>query len=92
MREALDQNQNIIIMKIVVVGGTGLIGTKLVDKLRQLDHSVIAASPTTGIDTITGEGLQEAMQDTDVVVDVSNAPSFKDKSVMDFFKGLPSTS
>lgn len=73
-------------MKIVVVGGTGLIGTKLVDKLRQLDHSVIAASPTTGIDTITGEGLQEAMQDTDVVVDVSNAPSFKDKSVMDFFQ------
>ncbi len=73
-------------MKIVVVGGTGLIGSKLVDKLRQLDHIVIAASPTTGIDTITGEGLQEAMQDTDVVVDVSNPPSFKDKTVMDFFQ------
>lgn len=73
-------------MKIVVVGGTGLIGSKLVDKLRQLGHVVIAASPATGIDTITGEGLQEAMRGTDVVVDVSNSPSFEGKAVMEFFQ------
>jgi uncharacterized protein YbjT (DUF2867 family) len=73
-------------MKIVVVGGSGLIGSKLVDKLRQLDHTVIAASPQSGINTITGEGLQEALKNTDVVVDVSNSPSFEDKAVLDFFR------
>jgi uncharacterized protein YbjT (DUF2867 family) len=73
-------------MKIVVIGGSGLIGSKLVDKLLQLDHTVLAASPTSGIDTITGEGLSEAIKDADVVVDVSNSPSFEDKAVMDFFQ------
>lgn len=73
-------------MKIVVIGGTGLIGSKLVDKLRQLDHTVIAASPATGVNTITGEGLNEVIKDTDVVVDVSNSPSFEDKAVLDFFQ------
>ncbi|HKO81381.1 MAG TPA: SDR family oxidoreductase [Chitinophagaceae bacterium] len=73
-------------MKIVVIGGTGLIGSKLVNKLRQLDHTVIAGSPASGINTITGEGLKEALKDTDVVVDVSNSPSFEDKAVLDFFQ------
>jgi len=73
-------------MKIVVIGGTGLIGSKLVNKLGQLDHTAIAASPDTGVNTITGEGLNEALKDADVVVDVSNSPSFEDKAVMDFFQ------
>jgi uncharacterized protein YbjT (DUF2867 family) len=73
-------------MKIVVIGGSGLIGSKLVKRLRQLDHSVISASPATGINTITGEGLNEALKNTDVVVDVSNSPSFEDKAVMEFFQ------
>jgi len=73
-------------MKIVVIGGSGLIGSKLVNKLRQLDHTVISASPATGINTITGEGLKEALKETDVVVDVSNSPSFEDNAVMEFFK------
>ena len=73
-------------MKIVVIGGTGLIGSKLVDMLRQLDHNVIAASPASGINTITGEGLDEVLMDADVLVDVSNSPSFEDKAVMDFFQ------
>ena len=74
-------------MKIVVIGGSGLIGSKLVNKLRQLDHNVIAASPDTGVNTITGEGLNEALKEAAVVVDVSNSPSFEDKAVMDFFQG-----
>jgi uncharacterized protein YbjT (DUF2867 family) len=73
-------------MKIVVIGGSGLIGSKLVNKLRQLDHSVIAASPASGVNTITGEGLKEALKDADVVVDVSNSPSFEDNAVMEFFR------
>jgi len=73
-------------MKIVVIGGTGLIGSKLVNKLRQLDHIVIPASPESGVNTITGEGLREVMQDTDVVVDVSNSPSFEGNAVLDFFR------
>ena len=73
-------------MKIVVIGGSGLIGSKLVNKLRQLDHTVIAASPNSGINTITGEGLSEALKDATVVVDVSNSPSFEDNAVLDFFK------
>lgn len=73
-------------MKITVIGGTGLIGSKLVSKLRQLDHIVVVASPETGINTITGQGLQAAVNGSDVVVDVSNSPSFEDKAVMEFFR------
>jgi uncharacterized protein YbjT (DUF2867 family) len=73
-------------MKIVVIGGSGLIGTKVVAQLRQLGHQVIAASPATGINTITGEGLAKAMQDTDIVIDLANSPSFDDNAVMEFFK------
>jgi uncharacterized protein YbjT (DUF2867 family) len=72
-------------MKIVVIGGTGLIGTKLVGRLRQLGHEVVAASPATGVNTITGEGLDEALGGAQVVVDVANSPSFEDKAVMEFF-------
>lgn len=73
-------------MKIVVIGGSGLIGSKLVNRLRQFDHIVIPASPESGINTITGEGLTDALKDADIVVDVSNAPSPEDKAVMDFFQ------
>ena len=73
-------------MKIVVIGGTGLIGTKVVARLRQLGHQVIAASPNTGINTLTGEGLAEALTDADVVVDLANSPSFEDQAVMQFFQ------
>src|SRR5688500_8324599 len=73
-------------MKIVVIGGTGLIGTKVVKNLRQRGHEVVAASPSTGINTLTGEGLAEAMIGTDVVVDVANSPSFEDQAVMTFFE------
>lgn len=72
-------------MKIVVIGGTGLIGTKVAASLRQRKHEVIAASPQTGINTITREGLAEAMQGTDVVIDLSNSPSFEDNAVLEFF-------
>ena len=72
-------------MKIVVIGGTGLIGSKVVANLRQRKHEVIAASPQTGINTITREGLAEAMQGTDVVIDLSNSPSFEDNAVLEFF-------
>ena len=73
-------------MKIVVIGGTGLIGSQLVNRLRQLDHIAIPASPESGVNTITGEGLGEALKGKDVVVDVSNSPSFEDQAVMDFFR------
>ena len=73
-------------MKIVVIGGSGLIGTKVVNQLRQAGHQVIAASPATGINTITGEGLAEAMKETDVVIDLANSPSFEDNAVMEFFQ------
>lgn len=73
-------------MKIVVIGGSGLIGTKVVAQLRQQGHQVIAASPATGINTITGEGLAEAMKGTDIVIDLANSPSFEDKAVMEFFQ------
>jgi uncharacterized protein YbjT (DUF2867 family) len=73
-------------MKIVVIGGTGLIGSKVVANLRQQGHQVIAASPNTGINTITGEGLAEAMNNTDVVIDLANSPSFEDKAVLEFFQ------
>jgi uncharacterized protein YbjT (DUF2867 family) len=74
------------IMKIVVIGGTGLIGSKVVEQLRQKGHEVIAASPNTGINTITGEGLADALKETEVVVDLANSPSFEEKAVMDFFQ------
>lgn len=73
-------------MKIVIIGGSGLIGTKLAIKLRQLGHEVNAASPESGVNTITGEGLAEALTGTQVVVDVSNSPSFEDKAVLEFFE------
>ena len=73
-------------MKIVVIGGSGLIGTKVVNKLRQLDHEVISASPATGINTITGEGLAEALKGAAIVIDLANSPSFADADVMEFFE------
>src|SRR5512145_3378063 len=73
-------------MKIVVIGGTGLIGSKTVAILRHAGHDVVAASPNTGVDTITGEGLEEAVAGTRVVVDLANAPSFEDKAVLEFFE------
>lgn len=72
-------------MKIVVIGGTGLIGSKLVGILRERGHEAIAASPNSGVNTITGEGLDQALANTDVVVDVANSPSFADEAVMEFF-------
>jgi uncharacterized protein YbjT (DUF2867 family) len=73
-------------MKIVIIGGTGLIGSKLAKKLRKLDHEVIAASPSSGVNTITGEGLNEVLKGAQVVVDVSNSPSFEEKAVLEFFQ------
>jgi uncharacterized protein YbjT (DUF2867 family) len=73
-------------MKIVVIGGTGLIGSKLVDKLHQEGHDAVAASPDTGVNAITGEGLSEALAGAQVVVDVSNAPAWDDDAVMEFFR------
>nr|AYM52234.1 family membership protein [Sorangium cellulosum] len=73
-------------MKIVVIGGTGLIGAKLVRSLRQRGHEVLAASPGTGVNSVTGEGLAEALAGAEVVVDVANSPSFEDKAVLDFFE------
>lgn len=73
-------------MKIVVIGGTGLIGTKVVEQLRQKRHEVIAASPNMGINTITGEGLAEALKATNIVIDLANSPSFEEKAVMEFFQ------
>jgi uncharacterized protein YbjT (DUF2867 family) len=73
-------------MKIVVIGGSGLIGSKLVEKLRESGHDALAASPESGVDTLTGEGLDEAFEGAQVVVDVSNAPAWEDAAVMDFFQ------
>jgi uncharacterized protein YbjT (DUF2867 family) len=73
-------------MKIVVIGGTGLIGSKVVERLKTQGHDTLAAAPNTGVDTITGKGLAEALTGANVVVDVSNAPSFEDKAAMDFFQ------
>src|SRR5262245_7601579 len=73
-------------MKIVVIGGTGLIGSKAVPILRQGGHEVVAASPKTGVNTITGEGLTEAMAGTQVVIDLANSPSFEDRAVLEFFE------
>src|SRR5213083_238638 len=73
-------------MKIVVIGGSGLIGKKLVKNLRQQGHEVLPASPSSGVNTITGEGLAEALEGAQVVVDVANAPSWEDKAVLEFFE------
>jgi uncharacterized protein YbjT (DUF2867 family) len=73
-------------MKIVVIGGSGLIGTKLVNRLRHAGHEVVAASPNSGVNTITGEGLAEVLVGAQVVVDVANSPSFEDKAVLEFFE------
>lgn len=73
-------------MKIVVIGGSGLIGKKLVAILRQQGHEVLPASPSTGVNTLTGAGLAEALAGAQVVVDVANSPSFEDKAVMEFFE------
>lgn len=73
-------------MKIVVIGGTGLIGSKLVIKLAALGHEAVAAAPNTGVNTLTGEGLAEVLQKAQVVVDVSNSPSFEDAAVLKFFQ------
>jgi len=73
-------------MKIVVIGGTGLIGSKLVNKLREHGHEAVAAAPNTGVNTLTGEGLAEVLKDTSVVVDVSNSPSWDDAAVLNFFE------
>ena len=73
-------------MKIVVIGGTGLIGSKTVDRLRKKGHEVVAASPNSGVNTITGEGLAEALAGAEVVIDLANSPSFEDKAVLEFFE------
>jgi uncharacterized protein YbjT (DUF2867 family) len=73
-------------MKIVVIGGSGLVGSQVVTKLGEHGHQAIAASPNTGVNTLTGEGLPEVLQGADVVIDVSNSPSFEDAAVLDFFK------
>lgn len=72
-------------MKLVIIGGTGLIGSKLVTKLREHGHEAVAASPDTGVNTLTGEGLADVLQGASVVVDVSNSPSFEESAVMEFF-------
>jgi uncharacterized protein YbjT (DUF2867 family) len=72
-------------MKIVIIGGTGLIGSNLAGKLSKLGHDVVAAAPSTGVNTITGEGLSAVLAGADVVVDVANSPSFEDEAVMSFF-------
>ena len=73
-------------MKIVVIGGSGLIGSKLVNKLREHGHEAVAASPNSGVNTLTGEGLAEVLKGASVVVDVSNSPSWEDAAVLKFFE------
>jgi uncharacterized protein YbjT (DUF2867 family) len=80
------RNYNIKTMKLIVIGGTGLIGTKVVKDLREKGHEVVAASPSQGINSVTGEGLAEALVGAQVVVDVSNSPSWEDKAVLEFFE------
>src|SRR5215813_3893864 len=82
-------------MKIVVIGGTGLIGSKTVAILREEGHEVVAGSPKSGVNTITGEGFKEAMAGAQVAIDLANPPSFEDKAVLEFFEtsgfNLPAT-
>src|SRR6266705_1882375 len=73
-------------MKIVIIGGTGRIGSKTVANLRQGGHEVVAASPNTGVNTITGEGVKEAVTGAQVVIDLANSPSFEDRAVLEFFE------
>jgi uncharacterized protein YbjT (DUF2867 family) len=73
-------------MKVVIIGGTGLIGSKVVTRLREQGHEAVPASPDTGVNTLTGEGLAEALVGANVVVDVSNSPSFEDSAVLKFFR------
>ena len=73
-------------MRIVIIGGTGLISSKLVVKLREQGHQAVPAAPDTGVNTLTGEGLTDAIAGADMVVDVSNSPSFEDAAVLDFFR------
>jgi len=73
-------------MKIVVIGGTGLIGSKVVEKLKKQGHEAVAAAPDTGVNTLTGEGLADVLKNAAVVVDVSNSPSFEEKASMEFFR------
>ena len=73
-------------MKVVVIGGSGLIGKKLVNNLNQLGHEAVAASPSSGVNTLTGEGLAEVLKGADAVVDVSNSPSWEDAAVLEFFE------
>jgi uncharacterized protein YbjT (DUF2867 family) len=80
-----DEQERDIDMKVVIIGGTGLIGSKLVTTLRERGDDAVAASPDTGVNTLTGQGLAEVLQGASVVVDVSNSPSFEDKAVMEFF-------
>lgn len=84
-RKASGDQREELPMKIVVIGGTGLIGSKLVTKLGEHGHEAIAASPNSGVNTLTGEGLAEVLTGADVVVDVSNSPSFEDAAVLEFF-------
>src|SRR5215469_5418235 len=74
------------VMKIVVIGGTGLIGSKLVKKLREHGHEAVAASPNSGVNTLTGEGLADVLKGASVVVDVSNSPNWEDAAVLNFFE------
>jgi len=78
-------------MRIVVIGGSGLIGSRLVERLAPAGHDVVAASPATGVNTLTGQGLAEVLAGTDVVVDVSNSPSFADEEVLNFFRTSTAT-
>src|SRR6476646_11674917 len=73
-------------MKVVIIGGTGLIGRKLATKLRSAGHHVVAASPSTGVNSFTGEGLKKVLTGANVVVDVTNSPAFEDNAVLDFFR------
>ncbi|MEN1478703.1 NAD-dependent epimerase/dehydratase family protein, partial [Pseudomonas aeruginosa] len=73
-------------MKIVIIGGTGLIGAKLARNLRERGHEVLAAAPSSGVNSITREGLAQAMDGAEVVVDVANAPSWEDNAVLEFFE------
>lgn len=82
----MNTNSQSPVMKIVVIGGTGLIGSKVVANLRKLGHEVVAASPSSGVNAVTGEGLATALAGAAVVVDVANSPSFEDKPVLEFFE------
>src|ERR1700757_5232591 len=80
------RKMEVAIMKIVVIGGTGLIGSKLVRKLREQGHEAVAASPNSGVNSITGEGLADALKGASVVIDVTNSPSWEDAAVLKFFE------